>query len=377
MSFPFAEYIATAEQNGHSKEFIELTVNYARNLDGKNLPVIFSIEHFAGLIRMPSSKVKEIIHFRSNQYTRYKIRKKHKPNEFRVLMRPDSKLRYIQKWINKNILQKIDFSDACTAFVPGRSVYLNGYAHRNSDLILKVDLLKFFDTINEERIFGFFKHLGYHPNLAVDLAKLTTTYHFKSFWNTLPEDEASTLAAFVEARPAILPQGAPTSPLLANCIASHLDKRFESLCKQLKCRYSRYADDLTFSTTKQKGNLPSIGLIKKIIADEGFFINEKKTKYLSRGRKQYVTGFTVTHGVHISKKFRQEIIKHIYYAQKYGPDNHLRRWTKDNHFKTEEIYDFHNWLLGKICFVLSVDYQAGSKMLESFTKIHWPLDEHA
>lgn len=375
MSFPFDEYAQNAKQQGHSDEFIDLTMTYARNLDKKGLPVIFSIEHLAVLIGLPSSIIKEIIQHRSNQYTRYKIRKKNKPKEHRVLMSPDSKLKYIQKWINKNILQKIILPESSTAYIPGKSVFINAYTHRNSDKILKVDLLKFFDTISEERIFGYFRSIGYHPNLAFDFAKLTTTFHFKSFWDSIPTEERTQLGNLIEKRPAILPQGAPTSPQLANCIASSLDQVFEALSKTLNCRYSRYADDLIFSTTKGTGKLPEIATVKRIIEQEGFFVNENKTKQFNRGRKQYVTGFTVTHGVHVPKKFRQEIIKHIYYARKYGPYNHLKKWMSDNSIPNDFIYDFHNWLLGKISFVLSADYSGGMKMMEKFNKINWPLED--
>ena len=159
MSFPFELYIQKAKQLNHSEEFINATIAYARNLDDRNLPVIFTIEHFSDLIRMPSFKVKEIIQYRANQYSRFRINKKVDSKAFRYLMAPDAKLKYIQRWINKNILQKIELSDNCTAYIPGKSVFLNGYIHRNADQILKVDLLKFFDCITEQRVFSKLKWL--------------------------------------------------------------------------------------------------------------------------------------------------------------------------------------------------------------------------
>ena len=91
--------------------------------------------------------------------------------------------------------------------------------------------------------------------------------------------------------------------------------------------------------------LPNSKLVKAIVENEGFFVNENKTAYLKKGMKQIVTGLTVTHGFHVPKKFRQEIYKHLYYSRKYGPLEDLKRWMKDNKKKQEIIYGFKDWFI--------------------------------
>jgi RNA-directed DNA polymerase len=375
MSFPFDEYIAEARAGGHSEDFINETVDYAKRLDNSGLPVIFTPQHFAVLVGMPSSMIKTIIQFRRNQYIQFSIKKRNSDG-LRHIMTPEKKLLYLQKWINKNILQKVQLLDCCTAYVPGTSLATNGYIHRNSKEILKLDLLKFFDTINEKRVYGFFKYLGYEPSVAYHFAQLTTAFPSREFWHAMSLQEIQAVGAKISFEDAVVPQGAATSPQLANCVANSLDKRLSKLAKKLNCRYSRYADDLVFSVALQvPGTLPSITLVKSIVESEGFFVNDKKTSYYKRGMKQYVTGLTVTHGFHVPKKTRQELYKHLYYARKYGPFEHLRKWAQDNHTKREFPYGFKHWLLGKISFVYSIDSKVGRKMLAQFNKIEWGFEE--
>jgi RNA-directed DNA polymerase len=374
MAFPFEDYLSEATKQGHSPEFLEATVEYARRLDDKGLPVIFTRQHLASLVGMPSDLISEIIQFRANQYFRFSIPKRNS-NGLRHITTPEKKLLFLQRWINKNILQNVPVLDCCTAFVPGTSLATNGYIHRNASIVLKMDLLKFFDTIPEKRVCGFFKHLGYHPNVAYDLAQLTTVYPTERFWQSLTLDEIQKIGTKIKFDEAVLPQGAPTSPQLANCIASSLDNRLYSLSMSLNCRYSRYADDLAFSVGVGGGRLPSLKLVRSIIEDEGFFANERKTTFLKRGMKQYITGLTVTHGFHVSKNFRQEVFKHLYYSRKYGPFEHLKRWMKDNDIRSEIMYGFKDWLQGTIAYIYSIDHRNGKKMFEQFNKIAWGFDE--
>lgn len=374
MSFPFEEYSAEVLARNHSEEFLKATLDYAKKLDSQGLPVIFTRQHLAALVGMPSNVLNKIIQFRDNQYYQFSIQKRNKKG-VRYINMPEKKLLYLQRWINKNILQNIPVLDCCTAFVPGTSLATNGYTHRSSSMVLKIDLLKFFDTITEKRVFGFFKFLGYHPNVAFDLAQLTCVSPTFEYWKSLSLEEIKKIGGKVSFKDAILPQGAPTSPQLANCIATSLDKRLSKLSLTLNCRYSRYADDLIFSIGKKGGQLPSFNLIKRIIEQEGFFVNENKTSYLKKGMKQIVTGLTVTHGFHVPKAFRQNIYKHLYYARKYGPFEHLIRWMKDNEIQQDIIYGFKDWLQGSIAYVYSIDQKSGKKMFEQFNKILWGFDE--
>tara|TARA_R110002051_G_C8736499_1_gene498531 strand:+ start:91 stop:657 length:567 start_codon:yes stop_codon:yes gene_type:complete len=185
----------------------------------------------------------------------------------------------------------------------------------------------------------------------------------------MPRAELEKIGYKIGFTPSVLPQGAPTSPTLANILASKMDHRFEKLSEKLGFKYSRYADDLTFSI---RGNqkLPSLKMIKKIIDEEKFVINEKKIKYLKRGGKQYVTGLTTSNGINVSKKYRKEIGSHIYYCRRFGVKGHLKRISGEKR-KPQGVLPFHDWLYGHICFISSINRQAGDRLLEGFSKIDW------
>lgn len=102
------------------------------------------------------------------------------------------------------------------------SIFDNAKVHEKAAMILKVDLLKFYDTITEKRVFGVFKNMGYIENLAYSLAKITTAKHRSSYWDSFDETSKDVLSDFITIKPSILPQGTPTSPMLANIIATLL-----------------------------------------------------------------------------------------------------------------------------------------------------------
>lgn len=367
MPFDFEQFRKLALEQNHSKQYLDEALAYASKLDQQNLPVVFDRGHLAALLGLPWHIFEKLLN--SYNYTHFNLVKR-SGGGFREIMAPNEKLKYVQRWINYNILQKLVLSDACTGFKPGSSILKNASIHADSDAIFKVDLLRFFDTIIDRRVYGVFKSLGYHENVAYDLAKLCVTKHRKAYWTFIKENNYAELEFLYNDNPAVLPQGAPTSPMLANIIASRLDDRFTKLSKLLDFRYSRYADDLTFSIV-EGGRFPDLAVIKKIISDEGFFINNSKVKYFKAGMKQYVTGISVTHGTTISKKERKEIFKQLYYCQKFGPLNHIRHNTNER----SNRYGFQDWLLGKIAFIYSIDKKNGIKMLQEFEKINWTFED--
>lgn len=377
MSFPFEQFIKSAKEQGKSQEFIEACVLYAEKLSFRKYPVIFSLEHLAILMGVQSNFLRILIgdsklDFHSDyehKYKRYNYFKlKKRSGAFREIMSPAKDLKYIQKWLLVNILEQYPLKDSCKGFRKNISIYHNAKVHENSEIILKVDLLKFYDTITEKRVYGIFKSMGYIENLAYSLAKITTAKHRPSYWKDFDEKSKLILSNLVIEKPSILPQGAPSSPMLANIAASKMDYRFDELSKKMNFNYSRYADDLTFSI-KTDGKLPPLKLITNIINDEKFFINRDKVSYMKKGSKQYVTGLTTTNGVNVSKKYRKKISEHIFYCRKYGVNSHLEKRYKD--FPNYNSMKFYNWLYGHLCFMKSINEPASKKMLEDFNKINW------
>jgi RNA-directed DNA polymerase len=364
MDYPLDDILGIAKDEGHTALFIADIETYAKHLSGRQLPVIYSLPHLAISMGMDISMMVRIAESeRREYYKRFKLQKR--SGGFRTIQSPDNPLRYIQRWILANILNKIPSHEACLGFDPKTSILRNAAVHIDQKAILKIDLLRFFDSINERRIYGIFKSLGFHPNLSVSLAKLCTIVHGNSFYSEFREHELELRDRIASESTGILPQGGPTSPKLANLIARRLDSRLQDLCDKNGLKYSRYADDLTLSG--DKGILEKIKkTVYKIIRDEGFFPNLSKTRLLLRGQKFMVTGLDVSHEKpRVCRKKKKEIEHHLYHCQK-GVQRHIQKANITQR-------NFKDWLLGSICFVYGIEPNVGEHYLSEFGKIEWPI----
>jgi retron-type reverse transcriptase len=169
------------------------------------------------------------------------------------------------------VLAKLPIEEPAHGFVPARSTVTNARPHTGRDLVVNLDLEAFFPTITFPRVRGFFASLGYSPAVATVLALLSTD---------APRREVRYAGTTyrVAVGPRALPQGACTSPAISNQIARTLDRRLSGLATKVGFRYTRYADDLTFSAAGGKrGEVARfLAKVRHVIEDEGFAINAKK-----------------------------------------------------------------------------------------------------
>jgi hypothetical protein len=153
---------------------------------------------------------------------------------------------------------------------------------------------------------GVFRKAGYREQIATLLALLCT----EAPREIVQHDGKD---YFVALGPRCLPQGAPTSPALTNALCLRLDQRLAGLAKRLGWRYTRYADDLTFSLPAGHAGPPQlgalIGLVRRIVEDEGFHIHPDKTRVARSGGRQTVTGLVVNgeRGPRVARKRRRQL----------------------------------------------------------------------
>jgi retron-type reverse transcriptase len=231
-----------------------------------------------------------------DHYSRFEIPKR--SGGKRLISSPKPKMRKAQLWIQENILLLLQPSDYASAFRPDISIVDNAKKHCDKKVIVKMDLKDFFPSITFPRVRGYFESLGYNPGISSILALLCTdaprvrvTFRGES--------------QIVATGPRGLPQGACTSPALANLIASRLDARLAgfALNRSERWVYTRYADDLTFSTNSPAPEVGTlISAISKVAADEKFEINLRKTRVMRSPHRQKVTGLIVGEEVRIPKE---------------------------------------------------------------------------
>jgi len=221
-------------------------------------------------------------------YRRFEIRKR--SGGMRPIWAPLPRLKAAQRWILREIVEHLPVHGAAHGFLPGRGILSNAQVHTQSKLVLNVDLQSFFPTVTWRRVKGLFRKAGYRDQIATLLALLCTEAP-----REVVEHNGETL--YVALGPRCLPQGAPTSPAITNALCMRLDRRLTGLATSLGWRYTRYADDMTFSlplTHKgdpKLGNL--LGALHMVVAAEGFAINPEKTRVARPGARQKVTGLVV------------------------------------------------------------------------------------
>ena len=360
MTFP----LDNIEQE-HSDDYFKELENYRTALEKNGFPVIYSLNHLCLMAGVNLERIKNICNSnRQDNYKRFKLKKKR--GGFRVIQTPQDELKYLQRWILENLLNKKLSHNACKGFDPGTSIKLNAEKHLNQEGILKIDLLRFYDSINEKRVFGLFKSLRYHTNLSVSLAKICTIVPDKTFFSSFKINEQHLKQKIKEDGLGVVPQGAPSSPKISNLIAIKLDNRLQKLADKHNLNYTRYADDLTFS-----GTIETLSKIKKvvyrIIKDENLCPNYSKTKIIKRGNPFLVTGLSVhNNSVTVPKKKKLEIEHHLHHCIKNGVQNHLINSKITNR-------NFKDWLLGNIAFVNGVEKELGEKYFKRFNEIQWPI----
>lgn len=245
-----------------------------------------------GLLRFLSfsRKVAKVSH-----YVRFQVPKK--TGGFRTISSPMPKLKNAQYWILDNILKKIAINEKAHGFVDKKSIITNATPHLKADILINMDLKDFFPTLSYKRVKGLFKSLGYSEAIATILALICTEAEVK-------EVELDNKRYFIEKSERKLPQGAPTSPAITNIICRRLDEKITKIALDLNFTYTRYADDLTFSTSVENNKLVGklMTKVKNVIAYEGFLVHPDKTKIIRTGARKEVTGIVVNEKLSISKE---------------------------------------------------------------------------
>ncbi|HET6250976.1 MAG TPA: reverse transcriptase family protein [Tepidisphaeraceae bacterium] len=282
----------------------------------------------------------------------------------RLLEIPRLALKQMQRKILAEILDRIPVHPAAHGFCAGRSIVTNAALHCGKPTVLRFDLADFFPSVTSARVFGIFRTIGYPPDVARIFMGLCTTQLPADVWEARPD--ARDGADFIIRQRLItrhLPQGAPTSPVLANLTAHRLDRRLSGLAREAGATYTRYADDLTFSGG------PNLARCRKRLGDyialiaheEGFALNFRKTRILRAGGRQRITGVVVNVHPNIPRDEFDHLKAILTNCARHGPDSQNR----DGHA------DFRAHLSGKIAHVANINPARGEKLQRIFARIAW------
>ncbi len=263
-------------------------------MDSLNLPRFETIDELAELTRL-SSRLLYCLSIKTNDYYKIKTipKRNGKPREISI---PSYTLHILQQWILVNILNKILPSNRAMAFRKGERFghKQNAFYHSHTLYGLSLDLKDFFPSITADKVYTIFSSIGYNNFSATILTNICT----------------------LDGK---LPQGSACSPAISNIVCITLDKRLIGLCEKRGIRFTRYADDMHFSCDDKALLLKNLPIIKKIIENEEFVINKKKTHFHTPSNKKQITGITIATTddedaieLKASRKIKQTIRAEIY-----------------------------------------------------------------
>ena len=327
-------------------------------LQAAKLPILSSPADVATALGITISRLRWLA-FHSDaadrtHYFRFTVAKK--SGGVRELSAPHRDLATAQRWIFQNILQRISVHPAAHGFIKGRSIRTNALPHVGRHVLVNADLTDFFPTITFHRVKGAFEELGYSPAVATILALLCTESPRRTV------DYAGRIF-HVATGPRALPQGACTSPAISNLIARRLDSRLTGISIKLGWHFTRYADDLSFSADAEAGPESKIGYLlarlRHIVQDEGFQINEKKTRVLKRSTAMSVTGIVVNNRPGVARKEVRRLRAILHNAKRRGLAS--QNPTNDPLFEAR--------LRGQIAFVQMVNPDQARPLVEALAAI--------
>ncbi|MFV5685264.1 reverse transcriptase domain-containing protein [Flavobacterium sp. GB2R13] len=308
-----------AQKKGYLEQNIKRCLDYAEVLFAHDVPVIYNLTHLSLLVGYKKEFLKKAALYPKRYYRDFELLKKN--GSKRLISEPLPSLKEIQIWILRNILYKVPISPFAKAYKPNISILENLKFHKNQPKVFTLDLEHFFPSIGFDVVEKEFLELGYSKMISKLLSKLCI-------------------------RDGSLPQGAPTSPYLSNLIFKKADAVISDYCKQHKIRYTRYADDLSFS-----GDFDENKLLHKVTETVGKLnlrINKNKTKLMTPNTRQTVTGIVVNEKPQVVFHKRNELRQAMYYITKFGFEEHRE-------YKEIDQKNYLEHLLGKINFVLQIN----------------------
>jgi RNA-directed DNA polymerase len=261
-------------------------------------------------IRLTSINYYSLPNNQKRNYKEFSIKKKNGGE--RKINTPVRGLKYIQRCITYLLEQVYNPHPYACGFIKGRSIIDNAKVHVNRNYVYNVDVKNFFPGIELHRIKTVltFKPFEFPENIAFTIANICT----------INDDNGK----------AVLPQGAPTSPILSNIICKRLDKQLSLLSRDFQCKYSRYADDITFSSSRNVFSSEEFQKhLTRIISENKFELKESKTRLQHREYRQMVTGIVVNEKLNVRKTYIRSVRAM------------LNNWEKLGYEKANEKFQEH------------------------------------
>lgn len=272
----------------------------------------------------------------------------------RVIEAPKPRMRETQRRLLRRLVERIPPHPAARGFVPGSSPAAFAWAHSDQPVVLRVDLRQCFTSIGVGRVRRVFLDVGYSAPIARVLADLCTT--------ATPGDELGRLdwaqAALLRSRH--LPQGAPTSPHLANLVLRGLDRRIDGYARRHGLRYTRYGDDLAVSGEGMSADR-ALWTVLRIVDSTGFTVHPEKTRVMRRHQRQRLAGLVVNDRPQVARDDYHRLKALLHNAIRFGAESQNRAGHPD----------FRAHVYGLIAWVGATNETRRRRLLDMAERVDW------
>lgn len=290
-------------------------------------------------------------------------RKRH--GRVRLIEAPKSQLKGIQRRLLSDIFSRIPVHEAAHGFRSGRSVLTFTSPHIGKAVVLKLDLSDFFPATSPARLIHLLMAAGYPEEVARTITGLCTNSAPHGIWRDFPDVSNSDFRWQCRQlyQAPHFPQGAPTSPAIANLCSFRIDQRLAGLARAAGANFTRYADDLLFSGNREFAR--SIGTFKAQVAAivhlEGHQVNHHKTRVMFQSQRQIAAGVVLNDRPNISRIEFDRLKALLHQAARSGPEG-------QNH---DQHPNFRSHLLGRIQWVQQLNRKRGDKLRRMFEQVAW------
>ncbi|MEP9358766.1 reverse transcriptase family protein [Sphingomonas sp. KR3-1] len=357
------QYRANALAAGLSSQTIQHVLAQAERVERNGVPAILTLRHLAHITGADYKYLRAIVSRSEDGYTPFTIRKK--TGGSRLIASPEPQLLSVQRWIARQVLANRPVHICSMAYARGASPLKCASRHIGARWLFKFDIHDFFESISEDRVYSIFRSCGYQPLIAFELARICTRVHsaYASIpprWQSRRVHGPTEITAYSDDRLGHLPQGAPTSPMLSNLVSEPMDDLLASLARSQGLVYTRYSDDVVFSTSDditRREIRDLLNDITRIFASFGHRLHRKKITIAPPGARKLVLGLLVDGSqVRLSREYRARLEGHVRGIETFGLAEH----AASRHFAS--IWGMVRHIGGLIAHAKAVDGPFGDAM---------------
>lgn len=347
----------------------------------RDVQPVFTLRHLSALSGVDYGFLRQTVARRTKAYTDFRVKKQGPvgaPVRYRTICVPSPGLMRVQRWIAQNILAHVPVHAGSVAFSKGDTLYKAVEPHCPAKWLVKLDIENFFESISEATVYRVFRDLQFEPLVAFEMARLCTrdehdALNKEELWENVVFAKPYAIASYLHVVQGFLPQGAPTSPMLANLACRGLDERLGAIAEAQNLRYTRYADDMAFSSSDAVfGRKRAQALVRNVyreLARQSLSPNTAKTTIVPPSARKLVLGLNVEENTpRLSRHFKDLLRQHIHYLTHadFGPLKHAASR------KFASVAGLRHHVGGLLAYAAQIEPQWAATQRLRFQDVEWP-----